>query len=190
MLFSFDEILAVSFTLFAVIDVIGSVPIIISLREKIGHIQSGKVTLVAGFLMILFLFVGEGFLNLLGVDIKSFAIAGSIVIFIIGLEMILGIDIFKQDPDPSSGSIVPVAFPIIAGSGTLTTVISLKANYQTTNIVIGILLNLILVFLVLKSTGFIERKLGKGGLLIIRKFFGLILIAIAVKIFKANSGVS
>lgn len=187
--FSFDEILAVSFTLFAVIDVIGSIPVIISLRSKIGNIESEKITLAAGLLMLVFLFIGEQFLDLLGVDIKSFAIAGSIVIFIIGLEMILGIDIFKADPDPSSGSIVPVAFPIIAGSGTLTTVISLKSNYLPENIVIGILINLLLIYIVLKSINFIERKLGKGGLLIVRKFFGLILIAIAIKIFKANSGV-
>jgi multiple antibiotic resistance protein len=183
---SYDEILTVSFTLFAVIDIIGSVPIIISLRSKIGHIQSEKVTLAAGALMILFLFIGEEFLNLMGVDIKSFAVAGSIVIFILGLEMVLGIDIFKTEPDTSSGSIVPVAFPIIAGSGTLTTVISLKADYHTANILVGILLNLILIYLVLKSTNFIERKLGQAGLTVIRKFFGLILLAIAVKIFKGN----
>ncbi|KAB2913394.1 MarC family protein [Oscillatoria amoena NRMC-F 0135] len=185
-MFSFDEILTVSFTLFAVIDVIGSVPVIISLRSKIGHIQSEKVTLAAGALMILFLFIGKEFLGLMGVDLSSFAVAGSIVIFILGLEMILGIDIFKADPDPSSGSIVPVAFPIIAGSGTLTTVISLRADYGLYNILVGILLNLILIYVVLKSTNFIERKLGKGGLLVIRKFFGLILLAIAVKIFKGN----
>lgn len=188
MFFNLDEILAVSFTLFAVIDVIGSVPVIISLRSKIGHIESEKITIAAGVLMILFLFIGKQFLGLLGVDISSFAVAGSIVIFIIGLEMILGIDIFKPDPNPSSGSIVPVAFPIIAGSGTLTTVISLRANYDVSNILVGILLNLILVYIVLKSTGWIERKLGQGGLIVIRKFFGLILLAIAVKIFKTNLG--
>ncbi len=188
-MFSFDEILTVSFTLFAVIDIIGSIPLLISLRQKIGHIQSEKVTLASAILMILFLFIGEPFLNLMGVDISSFAIAGSIVLFILGLEMVLGIDIFRADPDPSTGSIVPVAFPIIAGSGTLTTVISLKADYATLNILIGIVLNLALVYVVLKSTDFLERKLGQAGVLIIRKFFGLILLAIAIKIFKSNMGI-
>lgn len=188
-MFSFDEILTVSFTLFAVIDIIGSIPLLISLRQKIGHIQSEKVTLASAILMIVFLFIGEPFLNLMGVDISSFAIAGSIVIFILGLEMVLGIDIFRADPDPSAGSIVPVAFPIIAGSGTLTTVISLKADYGTLNILVGIVLNLALVYVVLKSTSFLEKKLGQAGVIIIRKFFGLILLAIAVKIFKSNLGV-
>lgn len=185
-MFSFDEILTVSFTLFAVIDIIGSIPLLISLRQKIGHIQSEKVTVASAILMILFLFIGEPFLNLMGVDISSFAIAGSIVLFILGLEMVLGIDIFRADPDPSTGSIVPVAFPIIAGSGTLTTVISLKADYATLSILIGIVLNLALVYIVLKSTSFLEKKLGQAGVIIIRKFFGLILLAIAVKIFRSN----
>lgn len=185
-MFDFQEILTVSFTLFAVIDIIGSIPVVISLREKIGHIQSEQATLVAGLLMTVFFLVGERFLNLLGIDIHSFALAGSIVIFIIGLEMVLGIDLFKTDPDAKSGSIVPIAFPIIAGSGTLTTIMSLKSQYQAENIYVGILVNLIVVYIVLKSTGFIERILGKGGLLVIRKFFGVILIAIAVKIFKNN----
>jgi multiple antibiotic resistance protein len=185
-MFSFDEILTVSFTLFAIIDIVGSIPLIISVRKKIGSIQNGKVTLAAGVLMLVFLFVGEPFLNLMGVDISSFAIAGSIVMFILGLEMILGIDIFKADPNPSTGSIVPVAFPIIVGSGTLTTIISLKADYAATNISVAILLNLVVVYLVLKSTKFLERKLGDAGLIIIRKFFGIILIAIAVKIFRSN----
>lgn len=185
-MFDFQEILTVTFTLFAVIDIIGSIPVVIGLREKIGHIQSEQATLVAGLLMTVFFLVGEKFLNLLGIDIHSFALAGSIVIFIIGLEMVLGIDLFKTDPDAKSGSIVPIAFPIIAGSGTLTTIMSLKSQFQAENIYIGILINLIVVYVVLKSTGFIERILGKGGLLVIRKFFGVILIAIAVKIFKNN----
>jgi multiple antibiotic resistance protein len=185
-MFDMQEILTVSFTLFAVIDILGSIPIIINLREKIGHIQSEVATLVSGLLMTLFFFVGEQFLNVLGVDIHSFALAGSIVIFIIGLEMVLGIDLFKVDPDPKSGSVVPIAFPIIAGSGTLTTIMSLKSEFDSANIYIGILINLIVVYLVLKSTSTIERILGKGGLLVIRKFFGVILIAIAVKIFKNN----
>lgn len=180
------EILTVTFTLFAVIDIIGSIPVIITLREKLGHIQSEMATLVAGLLMTLFFLVGEEFLNLLGLDIHSFALAGSIVIFIIGLEMILGRDLFKTDPDAKSGSIVPIAFPIIAGSGTLTTIMSLKSEFAGVNIYIGILINLVFIYTVLKLTGKIEKILGKGGLLVIRKFFGVILIAIAVKIFKSN----
>ena len=183
---NFQEILTVSFTLFAVIDIIGSIPVVIDLRSKIGHIQSEIATLTAGLLMTLFFFVGENFLNLLGIDIHSFALAGSIVIFIIGLEMVLGRDFFKVDPDTKSGSIVPIAFPIIAGSGTLTTIMSLKSEFQAVNIYVGILINLLVVYLVLKSTNRIEKILGKGGLLVIRKFFGVILIAIAVKIFKGN----
>jgi multiple antibiotic resistance protein len=181
-----DEILTSTFTLFAVIDIIGSIPILINLSGKTGPIQSGKTTLVAGLLMTVFFLVGEKLLGILGVDIHSFAQAGSIVIFIIGLEMILGRDFFHMDPDAKSGSIVPIAFPIIAGSGTLTTIMSLKSEFRPENIYAGILLNLVFIFIVLKSTGKIEKILGKGGLLIIRKFFGVILIAIAVKIFKNN----
>ena len=136
--------------------------------------------------MILFLIFGTKFLGLLGVDVHSFAVAGSIVIFIMALEMVLGIELFRQDPDIKSGSIIPIAFPIIAGSGTLTTVMSLRANYSIYSILIGILINLLAVYLVLKSLNFLERKLGKSGLFVIRKFFGVILLAIAVKIFKAN----
>lgn len=182
----YQEILTVTFTLFAVIDIIGSIPVVLSLRQKIGHIQSETATLVAGLLMTLFFFVGEQFLNLLGLDIHSFALAGSIVIFIIGLEMVLGRDLFKVDPDAKSGSIVPIAFPIIAGSGTLTTIMSLKSEFQPINIYIGILINLVFIYIVLKSTKRIERILGKGGLMVIRKFFGVILLAIAVRIFKTN----
>lgn len=185
-MFNLSEIITVSFTLFAVIDIIGSVPVVIALREKTGHIQSETATLVAGLLMTLFFFVGERFLGMLGLDIHSFALAGSVVIFIIGLEMILGREFFKSDPDPKTGSIVPIAFPIIAGSGTLTTIMSLKSQYAAVNIYAGILINLLVVYVVLKSTKVIERALGKGGLMVIRKFFGVILIAIAVKIFKTN----
>lgn len=185
-MFSFDEIVTTFFALFAIIDIIGSIPVLLSAKKKLGTIQNEKVTLAAGVLMIVFLFVGEPFLNLMGVDISSFAIAGSIVIFIMGLEMVLGIDIFRADPDPSSSSIVPVAFPMIVGSGTLTTVISLKADYAAANILVSIVLNLIIVYLVLKSLKYLERKLGPAGLLIIRKFFGIILLAIAIKIFRSN----
>jgi multiple antibiotic resistance protein len=184
--FSLEEILAITITLFAIIDIVGGIPILISLKSKIGEIDAGKATLSSGVLMILFLVFGTGFLSLLGVDLKSFAVAGSIVIFVMGLEMVLGIDIFRQDPEAKAGSIIPVAFPIIAGSGTLTTVMTLRANFGFYNILIGILINLIAVYLVLRSINFLESKLGKSGLFVIRKFFGVILLAIAVKMFKTN----
>ncbi|MBP9186988.1 MAG: MarC family protein [Bacteroidia bacterium] len=184
--FSLQEIVTITLTLFAMIDILGAIPIILSLRKKIAHIDSGKATIAAGILMVLFLLIGERLLNLFGIDVSSFALAGSIVIFIIAIEMILGIDIFRTDPDEKSGSIIPIAFPIIAGSGTLTTIISLKAVYHIQNIFAGIVVNLIIVFIVLKSTKHIERVLGKSGLALVRKFFGIILLAIAVKLFKAN----
>ncbi len=181
------EIFTISFTLFAVIDMLGSIPVLITLRDKMGgHIRSGQATFASGFLMILFLFLGEQFLKLLGLDVHSFAVAGSIVIFIIGLEMILGVEFFKPDKNPKSGSVVPIAFPLIAGSGTLTTIMSLKANYFDINILLAILINLIVIFAVLKSLKWIEKALGPGGLSVIRKFFGVILLAIAVKIFGSN----
>lgn len=181
------EIITISFILFAVIDMLGSIPILISLREKMGgHIKSTQATVASGALMILFLLIGKEFLNLLGLDVKSFAVAGSIVIFVIGLEMVLGIEFFKPDNNPQSGSVVPIAFPLIAGSGTLTTIMSLKANYQDINIFIAILINLIVIYLVLKSLKWIEKVLGPSGLIVVRKFFGVILLAIAVKIFGTN----
>lgn len=184
---SSKEILTVSFTLFAVIDVLGSIPVLISLREKMGGvIRSTQATLASGALMILFLFVGRQFLKLLGLDVKSFAVAGSIVIFILGLEMILGLEFFKPDNNAKSGSVVPIAFPLIAGSGTLTTIMSLKANYDDMNILAGILINCVVIYIVLKSLKWIERALGPNGLAVVRKFFGVILLAIAVKIFGSN----
>lgn len=183
------ELITVSFTLFAVIDILGSIPILISLKDKMGgHIKTGLATVASGALMILFLFLGQQFLNILGLDVQSFAVAGSIVIFIIGLEMVLGVEFFKPEKDPKSGSVVPIAFPLIAGSGTLTTVMSLKANYHDINIFLGILINLVVIFIVLKSLKWIEKALGPNGLLVVRKFFGVILIAIAVKIFGSNIG--
>jgi multiple antibiotic resistance protein len=182
----FNQVLTVTFTLFAVIDMPGSVPLIISLRNKTGAIHSEVATAVSGALMLLFLWVGERILGIMGVDISSFALAGSIVIFIIGLEMVLGRDFFHHEADIKSGSIVPIAFPIIAGSGTLTTIMSLKSEFDTVTIIIAIFINLLLIYLVLKSTARIEKLLGVGGLTIIRKFFGLILLAIAIKIFKSN----
>ena len=181
------EIITVTFTLFAVVDMLGSVPILISLKAKMGgHIKPLPATLASGALMVLFLFVGKEFLGLLGLDVKSFAVAGSIVIFILGLEMVLGLEFFKPDPNAKSGSVVPIAFPLIAGSGTLTTIMSLKANYGDVNILIGILINCIVIFVVLGSLKWIERALGPSGLLVVRKFFGVILLAIAVKIFGTN----
>jgi multiple antibiotic resistance protein len=182
-----DELLTVTFTLFAVIDIVGSVPLLISLKDKMGGtIRSFQATLVSGALMILFLFLGKPFLSILGIDVKSFAVGGSIVIFLLGLEMVLGHEIFKGDSDAKSGTVVPIAFPVIAGSGTLTTVMSLKANFNEVVILIGILVNLVVIYFTLKSLKIIEKALGKAGLLAVRKFFGVILLAIAVKIFSTN----
>ena len=183
----FKELLTVTFTLFAVIDIIGSVPILISLKEKMGGMNEFKATLVSGALMVLFLFIGEAFLGLLGLDVRSFAVGGSIVIFILGLEMVLGLEFFKSEKDVKAATVVPIAFPLIAGSGTLTTLMSLKANYGETTLLIAILVNLVIVYIVLKSLGMIARLLGPAGLLAVRKFFGVILLAIAVKIFALNA---
>ena len=186
MALNFKEILTITFTLFAVIDILGSIPLLISLKAKLGEIQALKATLVSGGLMLLFFFGGQEFLSILGVDIHSFAVGGSIVIFLLGLEMVLGLEFFKSEGDMHSGTIVPIAFPLIAGSGTLTTIMSLKANFDKSNILVGILINLIIVYIVLKLLAWLERLLGKGGLIAIRKFFGVILLAIAVKIFGSN----
>jgi multiple antibiotic resistance protein len=186
MQFQFDQLLTVIFTLFAVIDIVGSIPLLISMKEKVGKIKSMQVTLISGGLMIAFMFLGKPFLKMLGLDVKSFAVGGSIVIFLLGLEMVLGHEIFKGDKNGHTGSVVPIAFPIIAGSGTLTTIMSLKANFEEIYILAGILVNLIIIYIVLKSLNFIERLLGPGGLLAVRKFFGVILLAIAVKIFSSN----
>ena len=182
-----NELLTVSFTLFAIIDIIGSTPILISLKQKMGGINEVKATLISGALMILFLYVGEKFLSILGLDIKSFAVGGSIVIFILGLEMVLGLEFFKSEKDAKASTMVPIAFPLIAGSGTLTTIMSLKANYTDTTVLIAILLNLVIVFAVLKSLNLIQRLLGPAGMIAVRKFFGVILLAIAVKIFATNA---
>jgi multiple antibiotic resistance protein len=180
-------LVTVTFTLFAIIDIVGSVPVLISLKSKMGGINEFKATLVSGALMILFLFTGEPLLNLLGLDVRSFAVGGSIVIFILGLEMVLGLEFFKSEKDVRAATVVPIAFPLIAGSGTLTTIISLKANYTQTIVLIAILFNLIIVFVVLKSLTLIERALGPAGLIAVRKFFGVVLLAIAVKIFALNA---
>ena len=181
------ELLTVTFTLFAIIDIIGSIPVLISLKSKMGGINEVKATLISGTLMILFLFTGEPFLNLLGLDVRSFAVGGSIVIFILGLEMVLGLELFKSEKDIRAATVVPIAFPLIAGSGTLTTIISLKANYTQTTVLVAILINLIIVYVVLKSLTLLERALGPAGLIAMRKFFGVVLLAIAVKIFAYNA---
>lgn len=183
----FGELLTVTFTLFAVIDIIGAVPILISIKTKVGAINEGRATLTSGALMILFLYAGEAFLKLLGLDVGSFAVGGSIVIFILGLEMVLGLEFFKSEKDVKAATLVPIAFPLIAGSGTLTTLMSLNANYSQPTILVAVLLNLIFVFIVLKSLNFIARLLGAAGLIAVRKFFGVILLAIAVKIFATNA---
>lgn len=187
MTIDFNTLLTVTFTLFAVIDVVGSVPILISLKEKMGGLNEFRATLVSGALMVLFLFLGEAFLNVLGLDVKSFAVGGSIVIFILGLEMVLGLEFFKSEQNIKAATLVPIAFPLIAGSGTLTTIMSLRANYGETTLLIAILVNLIIVYIVLKSLTVIARLLGPAGLIAVRKFFGVILLAIAVKIFATNA---
>lgn len=192
MQFNLQEFLTLTFTLFAVIDVVGSVPMLISIKQKMGGINAWKVTLISGGLMVLFFFIGKPFLNILGVDIRSFAVAGSIVIFILGLEMVLGIEFFKPEKGTPSGTVVPIAFPLIAGSGTLTTIMSLKATFERAEknefmILLAILVNLIVIYIVLRSLNLIERVLGNSGLLAVRKFFGVILLAIAVKVFATNA---
>lgn len=186
--FNFKEILTASMVLFAVIDIVGSVPIIISLRNKVGHIQSEKASVVAGIIMIAFLFIGEEILNLIGIDVNSFAVAGALVIFFLAIEMILGITLYKDD-EPESASIVPIAFPLIAGAGTITTLLSIRAEFYVENIIVAIVVNIIFVYLVLKSSRRIESVLGKNGLSVIRKVFGVILLAISVKLFAANINV-
>ncbi|HRL71069.1 MAG TPA: MarC family protein [Flavobacterium sp.] len=179
------EIITVGMVLLAVIDIVGSIPIIIDLRAKHGHIESEKASIVAGIIMIVFLFAGEELLKLIGIDVNSFAVAGSFVLFFLALEMILGIRIYR-DEEASSASIVPLAFPLIAGAGTMTTLLSLRSQFHTINIVIAIILNIILVYIVLKSSSKIEKMLGENGLGVIRKTFGVVLLAIAVKLFAAN----
>jgi multiple antibiotic resistance protein len=182
-----QQVCSVTLVLFSVIDVIGSLPLIVDLRSRSGPIQTRKTTLVAGVIMVAFLFVGETILHLFGTDVRSFAIAGALVIFAIGVEMVLGIHLFKEEPAAlKSAAIVPLAFPFIAGTGTLTTILTLKADYGQSIILIGILLNLVVVYLVLRSSGWFERRLGAGGLHLVRKVFGIVLLSIAVKILRSN----
>jgi len=182
----FREILSVTMILFAIIDVLGAIPVIIELRQRAGHIQSEKASIAVLVLMVGFLFVGDELLKVIGLDVSSFAIAGSLVIFIIAMEMILGVKFFKEEM-PETISIVPLAFPLIVGAGTMTTLLSLKSQYQTQNIIVGIALNTLFVYLVLKNVKYLERLLGNTGVNILRKAFGIILLAIAIKLFRSNT---
>lgn len=186
--FNLQHTLTATMVLFAVIDIIGSVPLIISLEKKSGKIIPLKTTLVATVILIAFLFLGESILKIVGIDVNSFAVAGALVLFFIGLEMVLGVTFFQQNPDlgGKTASIVPLAFPVIAGAGSMTTLVSLRAEYETINIIIAVLVNMLFVFLVLKSTKFIEKRLGEGGIAVLEKIFGVILLSIAVKLFSSN----
>ena len=185
--FNLKEIASISMILFAVIDVIGSLPVLLDLQQKLGQIQAKKVTLVSGVIMIVFMFIGQSILALIGIDVSSFAIAGSFIIFFLALEMILGIKFYKEET-AATASVVPIAFPLIAGTGTLTTLLSLRAEYHIENIIVSILINLIFVYVVLINTYRLEKILGQGGINILRKVFGVILLAIAVKLFRTHAG--
>ncbi|WP_142784855.1 MarC family protein [Changchengzhania lutea] len=181
------EIFTAFMVLFAVIDIVGNIPIIIDLRKKVGHIQSGKASVIAGAILIVFLFLGKSILNLIGIDVNSFAVAGSFILFFIALEMILGITLYKQEESTAmTASVFPLAFPLIAGPGSLTTLLSLRAEFRTENIIVAVILNVVIIFIVLKTSGKIERFLGANGINIIRKVFGVVLLAIAVKLFAHN----
>ncbi|WP_432709096.1 MarC family protein [Pedobacter sp.] len=185
--FNFNQILSTTMVIFAIVDILGAIPIVIQLRQKAGHIESEKATIVATVLMILFLFVGEELLKIIGIDVASFAIAGSFVIFFIAMEMVLGLTLFKEET-VETVSIIPLAFPLIAGAGTMTTLLSLKSEYETQNILVGIIINMIFVYFVLKNTNRLEKLFGVTGLHVLRKAFGIILLAIAIKLFRTNTG--
>ncbi len=185
--FDFKEIFTAFMVLFAVIDIIGNIPIIIDLRKKAGHIQSEKASLIAGVIMIVFLFLGQSLLSLIGIDVNSFAVAGAFILFFIALEMILGITLYKEEEgDAITASVFPLAFPLIAGPGSLTTLLSLRAEFSIENIIAAVILNVVFIYLVLKTSSKIERIIGQNGIKIIRKIFGVILLAISVKLFAAN----
>ncbi len=181
------EIFTASMVLFAVIDIIGNIPIIISLREKAGHIHSEKASIIAAVVLTVFLFVGESILKLIGINVNEFAVAGAFVLFFIAMEMLLGITLFKDDgTGPEVATIFPLAFPMLAGPGSLTTILSLRAEYEIQNVIVAIVLNIIVIYVVLKTSARLQRFLGKNGIGIIRKIFGVILLAIAVKLFTSN----
>lgn len=185
--FDWTELFKATMVLFAVIDIVGSIPIIIKLKEQSGDIHAGWATMVSFVIMIAFLIVGDNILLLFGVEVEAFAVAGSIILFAMAFEMILGVRLFRDDVSGKTASIVPLAFPIIAGAGSLTSIISLRAEYQEINIILAICINVAIVFLVLKMTRVIERLLGPGGIAILKKVFGIILLAIAVKLFSSNA---
>ena len=186
MVLNLKEILTIFMVLFAVIDIIGNIPIIIDLRQKVGRVQSGKASLIAGFILIIFLFIGEKLLSIIGIDVHSFAVAGALIIFFIALEMILGIKIYKEDKNPLNATVFPLAFPLIAGPGSLTTLLSLKAAYSNANIIVAIIINMFFIYIVLKGSSKIEKIIGENGIGIIRKIFGVILLAISIKLFTSN----
>ena len=183
--FDLKEIFTAGMVLFAVIDIVGAIPLIITLREKVGHIQSEKASIVSAVIMIAFLFIGDEILKLIGIDANSFAVAGSFIIFFLALEMVLGISLYKNE-EAETASVVPLAFPMIAGAGTLTSILSLRAEFHVINIIIAIIANIIIVYIILKSSKRIERLLGRSGINIVRKIFGVVLLAIAVKLFTTN----
>jgi multiple antibiotic resistance protein len=184
---NFKEIFTAFMVLFAVIDIVGNIPIIIDLRKKVGHIQSEKASIIAGLIMILFLFLGKSILSLIGVDVNSFAVAGAFVIFFIAIEMVLGITLYKDDDHNAiTASVFPLAFPLIAGPGSLTTLLSLRAEFAIENIIVAVICNVLVIYIVLKTSAKIERVIGANGIKIIRKVFGVILLAIAVKLFAHN----
>lgn len=185
--FNIKEIFTAFMVLFAVIDIVGNIPIIIDLRKKAGHIQSEKASVIAGVIMIIFLFIGESILKLVGIDVHSFAVAGAFILLFIALEMILGITLYKQEKDSSlNATVFPLAFPLIAGPGSLTTLLSLRSEFHTENIILAVIINVLLIFIVLKTSAKIERLIGQNGINITRKIFGVILLAIAVKLFTSN----
>ncbi|WP_296637845.1 MarC family protein [Polaribacter sp.] len=186
--FNIKEIFTAFMVLFAVIDIIGNIPIIIDLRKKSGHIQSEKASIIAGCIMVIFLFLGQSLLSLIGIDVNSFAVAGSFILFFIALEMILGITLYKDDGDSGiiTATIFPLAFPLIAGPGSLTTLLSLRAEFEIQNIIVAVFFNVVVIYIVLKTSSKIERLIGPSGIQIIRKVFGVVLLAISVKLFAQN----
>ncbi len=184
--FSLTEIFTASMVLFAVIDIVGSIPLIIEIKRKAGEIHEERATFVSMLIMIGFLFLGESILKIIGINVNSFAIAGSFVLFFMSLEMILGVKLFREEEVSKTASVVPLAFPIIAGAGTMTSILSIRAEFQTENIIVAIMLNCLFVYVVLRLTGRIEQLLGVGGIAVVRKVFGIILMAIAVKLFSSN----
>lgn len=185
--FDIVEILKVTTVLFAVIDVVGSIPIIINLKQSAGSINPMKASLVSLLIMVVFLFVGQSILNLIGITISDFAIAGSVVLFFIALEMILGVKIYR-DEIQATASVVPLAFPLLAGTGTLTTLLSIRAEYNLLSILIAIFINVVIVYFVLRYLNLLERLLGSGGIAILKKVFGIILLALAIKLFRKSTG--